>query len=114
MGLDLLAHSLMVVFYSIMHAQFKNIDIEMYQYLRDSFCTDGALARGIFMVSESFSKEKTLATIGFAFAIAGFTSTMLIYLCVYKRTRESLFNVCKPKSRNGYEGIQTERSNSHA
>ena len=62
------------------------------------------------MVSESFSKDKTLATIGFSFAIAGFASTILIYLCAYKRTRERLFNMCKRKSRNLYEGLQTERS----
>jgi len=62
------------------------------------------------MISESFSKDKTLATIGFAFAITGFASTVLIYLFAYKRTRECLFNACKAKSRNVYEGLQTERS----
>ncbi len=91
MGIDLIAHSLMVVFYTIMKVQFKEVDVAMFQYLRDNHCTDGALARGIFMVSESFSKDNTLATIGFAFAIAGLACTLLIYLCVYRRTRECLF-----------------------
>ena len=86
----------------------------MYLYLRDNLCTDGALARGIFMITESFSKDKALATIGFAFAIASFTSKLLIYLFAYRKTRENLYNVCKRKSRSGYEGLQTERSNSHA
>jgi hypothetical protein len=65
------------------------------------------------MVSESFTKDKTLATIGFAFSIAGFASNLLIYLCAYKSSRECLFDVCKRKSKSGYEGLQTERSKNY-
>jgi hypothetical protein len=64
----------------------------MYEYLRDSECTDGALGRGIEITANSYSSDLSTITIGFWFAITGCVASVLIYLAGNKHITNYLAN----------------------
>ena len=45
----------LVLILSRLRYQMSNIDIDMFEYLRDNKCTDGALGRGVDVIAESYS-----------------------------------------------------------
>ena len=66
----------------------------MYEYLRDNQCTDGALARGIEQILNSFAKDKRVASVGLAFALASAAFTFFIYTYTSKGIRNCLGGCC--------------------
>jgi hypothetical protein len=66
----------------------------MYEYLLDNQCTDGALARGVEQILNSFAKDKKVASVGLAFVLASAASSFFIYVCTSKALRGCLSRCC--------------------
>lgn len=66
----------------------------MYEYLRDNSCTDGALARGIEQILNSYAKDKKVTSVGLAFVLASAASSFFIYVCTSKALRSCLSRCC--------------------
>ena len=94
---DFIAHAVLILFYMILTKLMSKVDLQMYHYLNDNQCADGALARGVFKVVESYSKDSKLIYAGFGLVIAGCAANILIYLFTYKSTMRIL---CCSKDRD--------------
>ena len=92
--LDLAGHAALIVLYSQLQNKYETVDIPMYEYLRDNQCTDGALARGIEQILNSFAKDKRVTSVGLAFALASAAASFFIFTCTSKGIRNCLGGCC--------------------
>ena len=91
--LDFVLEITVAVFFSRLIGKMSELDIEMYEYLRDNECTDGALGRGIEMIANSYSSDQSTITIGYWFAIGGCAASVLTYLAANTYTSGYLANL---------------------
>ncbi len=72
----------------------------MYKYLHENNCTDGALARGIQEVNNSYSRDYLFVKIGFSLSILSIVCTVLVFLINFNKTRQWLkIKLCPEKEK---------------
>lgn len=78
---DLGGHAALIALFSKLQNTINTVDIYMYEYLRDNQCTDGALARAIEMIANSYANDMKVISVGLAFALGSFAASLLLFVC---------------------------------